>query len=128
MTEIMARIAANGHVELIDERGIRIDKIPPLTPNDAAYLARGILACAIATFHPNPPKVGEIGADIHMPIANWTVAASAINGDVLLLLTVPSAIALTFAMSKEGAIEIGRALVARGQGIEPLGDRSGMVH
>jgi len=128
MTEIMARIAANGQVELIDGSSVRIDAILPLTANDAAYLARGMLACAVALFATNAPKTGDIGGDIHMPITAWTVGLSAINGDVALILTVPSGISLTFVMPKGGAVEIGRALVARGQGTEPLGDRSGTVH
>ena len=49
MTEIMARINAEGRVELIDDRSARIESAANMTPFDTAYFARGMLACAAAS-------------------------------------------------------------------------------
>jgi hypothetical protein len=73
MTEIMARISSGGCVELIDDSSAIIKSVDPMTPQDAAYLARGMLACAAALLGPNPPSAGAIGGDAHLPIMTWVL-------------------------------------------------------
>ena len=46
MGEAIARIGKNGNVELVDERMVKIAGVDPMTPADAAFLARGLLSCA----------------------------------------------------------------------------------
>lgn len=126
MTEIMARVSAKGEVELIDERSVKIET-PAMTPYDAAYLARGMLSCAVALSGPNPPKIGAICGDAHLPVVKWTVGSSTITGAPVLILSIPSGIELTFAIWPQGAKELGAALVAQAQGT-PLERQSGTVH
>lgn len=128
MTEIMARISQQNGVELADERGTKVDAVPPMTTREAAFLARGILACAVALHSPRPVPAGTIIGDAHMPIMSWRVGKSNITGDPVMLLTIPSGIELTFVMSTQGAIEMGAALVSQGQGSAPPEGHRGTVH
>lgn len=128
MTEILARISATNGIELVNERSEKIEGAGTLTPHEAAYLARGMLACAAALSGANPPTTGALGGDAHFPVMQWKVGASAFNGEPLLLITIPSGIELTFQMPPQGAIQMGVALVNRGQGTEPLGLQSGSIH
>lgn len=127
-SETMARITPDGYVELIDDQSKIIRSIDPMTPDDAAYLARGILACAIVLSGPNPPNVATIIGDAHMPVLKWAVGSSNITGEPVLILTTPSGVELTFVMPLEGAKVIGEALLSRSQGSSPLGGHHGTVH
>ncbi|MGB8898726.1 MAG: hypothetical protein WCC90_05520 [Methylocella sp.] len=79
MTEIMARINAEGRVELIDDRSARIEAAATMTPFDTAYLARGMLACAAALSSASPPKAGAIGRDTDLPVMKWVVTSSTLT-------------------------------------------------
>lgn len=127
-SETMARITPDGCVELIDDHGKIIKSVDPVKPDEAAYLARGILACAVVLSGPNPPGIATIIGDAHMPILKWAVGSSNINGEPVLILTIPSGIELTFVMPLEGAKAIGEALLSRSQGSSPLGGHHGTVH
>ena len=128
MAEILARINAEGRVELIGDQSARIESVAPMTPLDAAYLARRMLACAAALSGSNPPTAGAIGGDAHLPIMNWAVGLSNVTGDPLLVLSVPPGIQLTFVMPKQGAKALGSALVSQSEGTAPPGGHSGTVH
>src|SRR5580700_3072720 len=120
MAEIMARISPQGGVELVDDRLVKIIAVDSMTPRDAAFLARSILSCAVALSGPNRPEVGALVGDAHLPIMTWKVSSSNINGQPVLILSVPSGIELTFQMPPQGAKELGAALIAQGEGSAPL--------
>lgn len=128
MTEIIAKVGPDRGIELVEHRAGKMHLVGSMTPQDGAYLARGMLACAAALSGPNPPAAGTVVGDVHLPVAKWTVSASSSNGEPVLILTIPSGIELTFQMSRHGAQEIGAALVAQGQGTAPLWGHSGTIH
>ena len=128
MTEIMARINAEGRVELIDDRSARIESAATLTPFDTAYLARGMLACAAALSSASPPKAGAIGGDAHLPVMKWVVTSSTLTSQPVLIFSIPPGIELTFAMSSQGAKALGEALVSQAEGLLPPEDRHSTVH
>lgn len=129
MAEILARTNAEGSVELVDDRSASIKSIDPMTPFDAAYLARGILSCAAALSGTNPPQAGTIVGYAHLPIMTWTIKWSTVTGKPVLILSVPPGIELTFEITQEGAKELGAALVSLGneQPLPPEG-RHGTIH
>jgi hypothetical protein len=118
MSEILARISAQGGVELIDEKYVSIDSIGSMSPHDAAYLARGILACAAALSGKQPPRAGAIGGDAHLLITKCTVGLNPL-GRVVMILSIPSGIELTFDLSPEDAKGLGSALVNQGREVSP---------
>ena len=124
MPEIIARVAADGQIELITEKAIRLESIGTLTPNDAAFLARGILACAAAVSGANPPKVGTLVGDAHLPITKWVIGTSNINGELVLLLSIPSGIELTFQIPAQAAKEIAAALIVQADKCGPPLDKA----
>jgi hypothetical protein len=58
MSETIARISKDGKVELVDDKMVRIAGVAAMSPEDAAFLARGLLSCA-AVLSINPSQ--EIG-------------------------------------------------------------------
>jgi hypothetical protein len=128
MAEISARVNAQGSVELINGQSATIESATAMTPLDAAWLARGLLACAAALAGPTPPAAGAIGGDAHLPIMTWAVGSSTITGKPVLVLSIPPGIELTFVMPAQGAIAVGEALVAQGEGTAPPEGHRGTVH
>ena len=128
MAEILARISQEGCVELVDDRSAKIEAVNSMTPHDAAFLARGMLSCAAALSGPKPPKAGTIVGDAHLPVIFWKVGSSNINGQPVLILSIPSGIELIFQMPPQGAKELGAALIAQGEGSAPLGGQRGTIH
>lgn len=128
MTEIMARISSDARVEVIDDRSTLIKSVEAMAPPDAAYLARGLLACAVALSGQNPPKAGTIVGDAHMPVMKWMVGTSKVNGEPVLILTVPPGIELTFQMPSKGAKDLGNALLSQGEGTAPPEGHRGTIH
>ena len=125
MAEIISRIAPANMVELVNDQSARLND--PMSPNDAAFLARSILACAISASAPNAPPPGTMVGDAHLPIMSWRVGSSHITGDPILALSIPG-IELTFVMTPQGAADLGAALLRQGQGTPPPGGQSGTVH
>jgi hypothetical protein len=100
MSEIMARINAEHLVELIDDRLASIASVPPMTPQDTAFLARGMLACAAAlTEVVGPPTAGAIVGDAQFPIVQWKTMTATATGLPVLILSIPPGIELTFALT-----------------------------
>lgn len=124
MSEIMARVAPNGRVEIVDDKGKKIEATGALLPNDAAFLARGILACAAALSAANPPEAGRLVGDAHLPITKWVVGASNANGEPVLVLSIPSGIELTFQIPAQAAKEIAAALVTQADKSGPPIDKA----
>ena len=126
MAEIIAKVGPDRGLELVEHRSGKAHVVGLMTPEDGAYLARGMLACAAALCGPNPPAGGTIIADVHLPITKWSVGSSNVDGDTVLVLTIPSGIELVFQMPRQGAKEIGAALVAQGEG--SVRGHSGTMH
>ena len=76
MSEIIARISADRRVELTVDGAAKIAGADPMTAEEAAFLARGILASAAALSAPNAPAPGTIIGDAHLPAMTWAVGSS----------------------------------------------------
>jgi hypothetical protein len=128
--ELMARIGPEGSVEISDEHSVPIKSVPAMTPYDAAYLARGLLACAVVLSGPPTAAAttGTIIGDAHLPVMRWKVATSVANGEPVLIFSVPSGIELTFQMLPHVAKELGEALIVQSQRSAPPGGQRGTVH
>ncbi len=94
MREIIAEVGPEHSVELIEQHSGKRNLLGRIAPQDASYLARGILACADALCQENPPRVGTIIADRHLEVVKW--AATQCSDEVLLTLTTVSGIDLIF--------------------------------
>lgn len=127
MAEIMARVSAGNLVELIDERATVI-KSAPMVPRDAAYLGRGLLACAAVMSGPNPPPLGFIAGDAHLPILKWVVTTASATGQPVLMLSIPGGVELTFAMTPQTEKRMAEHLRAHAAGEPPPADRPDTVH
>jgi hypothetical protein len=90
MAETMARISAEGGVELIDALSGPIRSVAPMTPLDAAFLARGMLACAAALSSANPPAAGAIGGDADLQINRWVTSTNRVTGKPVLIFLNPT--------------------------------------
>ena len=129
MSETIAKIAPDRKVELVnDDRMQKIEAVEAMDPQNAAFLARAILACSAALSGPHPPSVGTVGGDAHLPIVRWIVSSSNITHEPVLILSIPPGIELTFVMPRHGARELGDALIAQAQGTAPVEGQRGTVH
>jgi hypothetical protein len=99
MNEVIAKIGPDHSIELVEYRSGKVSSRFSMTPDDGAYLARAILACAAALHGSTPPHVGEIITDTHLPVSNWKILPAA--NELLLTLTIQSGVDLTFQMSPQ---------------------------
>ena len=97
MEEIIPRVGPEQNIELVLHRSHERHLIGIMTPQDATYLARGLLACSNALCGQNPPLPGTIIPDSHIPVRKWVVKQSA-KDELLLILSVQSGIDFTFKM------------------------------
>jgi hypothetical protein len=97
MEEVIPQVGPEQNVELVLHRSHERRLVSFMTPQDATYLARGLLACSSALCGPNPPLPGTIIPDSHIPVRRWVVKQSA-NDELLLILSIPSGLDLTFSM------------------------------
>jgi len=118
MSETMARIGLDGTIELADERSAKIDSVAQMKPLDAAYLARGLLACSASFFDTKPPNVGAIIGDSHFPVIKFAVSVGTETKMSVIVLTIPPGIDLVFQLSPQIEREMGAALVAHANGEE----------
>ena len=89
--EIIARVGPEQNIEFVLHRAHERKLVSHMTPQDATYLARGILACATALCGTNPPEAGMILADVPITVTKWVTRHSG-NNELLLILTVQSAL------------------------------------
>lgn len=115
MTEIIARIGQNGNVELVDERMVKIAAAAPMTPAEAAFLARSLLSCAALLSLEKSPKIGALCADLHFPVLKWTITTRRETRTPVLIFSVPPGIDLTFQVTPQIEKEFGAALVAHAE-------------
>jgi hypothetical protein len=95
MDEIIAKIGPEQSIELVKYHAGKTASLGHMTPQDGAYLARGMLACAAALCGPDPPLVGTVIADAPLPVVQWAVRPSD-GDDFVLTVTIQSGIDLTF--------------------------------
>jgi|SRR5664280_1066386 len=119
MGEIIARIGQDGNVELVDKRMVKIAGIAPMSPVDAAFLARSLLSCAAFISIDKSPRVGALGTDAHFPTLKWNVTSQTGTGKPVVIFSVPPGIDLTFQMTPKIEKELGEALIAHAQGLPP---------
>jgi hypothetical protein len=96
MTETIARIAANGQIELVSENEF-----------------------AAALSSANPPKAGTILDHPILAVSQWKIQTHPVTKSPILTFLLPSNIELVFALDAEGARAMGEALQRFGVG--PLG-------
>jgi hypothetical protein len=105
MDEIITEVGPEHSVELIRHHSGKRNSLGRMSPQDAAYLARGILSCADALSGATPPQAGTIIADAHLVVSRWNVTRS--GSELLLTLTIQPGIDLTFQIAHQTAKEIG---------------------
>jgi hypothetical protein len=101
MDAVIAKVGPEANIEVVEQHSGKIKSRFFVTPQDGAYLARGILACAAELCGSNPPPPGKVLIDTHIPVLRWTVDAS--HGELVLTVTIQSGIELAFKMPLEGA-------------------------
>jgi hypothetical protein len=127
MVEIIARIAQGEKIELTIDGAKKIDGVESLSPNDAIYLARGLIACALAV-ESGEGSVGAIIGDAHIPILTWAVGTSELAKAPSLQLGMLHGVELTFLFTEAGAEKLGAALIARGQNKSTPEKVRGTIH
>jgi hypothetical protein len=101
MDEVIAKIGPEANIEIVEQHSGKVRSRIFVTPQDGAYLARGLLACAAALCGPNPPQAATIFADSHIPVLKWVTDAS--HGEFVLTLKIRSGIELSFQMPTRSA-------------------------
>jgi hypothetical protein len=96
MDEVIAKIGPEENIEIVEHHSGKVRSRLFVTPEDGAYLARGLLACAAALCGPDPPPAGTIFADAHIPALEWVAETS--DGGFLLTIKIRSGIELSFQM------------------------------
>jgi hypothetical protein len=119
MSETIARIADGGKIELVDERMIKIVGAQQMTPEEAAFLARGLLACAAVLTINKSAKQGAMIGDAHLPVLKWEVKVGTESRQPVIIFSIPPALALTFQLTTEVEGALGAALVAHAEGDQP---------
>jgi len=128
VSEVIPRIAPDRKIELTFGGSSPILNADSMSPEEADFLARSLLACSVATVAENAPAVGALVAEADIPVTAWEVGPARTFGKLSLCITLPSGIQLTFSMPPNGAAEMGRALVARGEQPAQSGVQQGTVH
>lgn len=94
MDEVIAKVGPEANIEIAEHHSGNIRTQLFLSPQDGAYLARGLLSCVAAIYEPDSPPPGTIIMDSHIPVLRWKVDTS--HGELVLTLTIPSGIDLNF--------------------------------
>jgi len=96
MDEIIAKVGPEQSIELVEyhHHSGKTVSLGHMTPQDGAYLARGMLACAVALCGPDPPQVGTVIADAPLPVQRWATRRS--DDGLVLTVTIQSGTELTF--------------------------------
>jgi hypothetical protein len=129
MSETIASVAEGGNVELVDERMQKIVGADPMTPEDAAFLARSLLACAAMLAFDKSIKAGTLVGDVHLPVLQWKVSVGTESRKPVVIFSIPPGIDLIFQLSPQIERELGTTLVAHAEGaLPPELPSGGSVH
>ena len=96
MDEVIAKVGPEASIEIVEHHSGKVRSSAFMTPRDATYLARGLLACATALCGPDPPQPRTIFANAHTPALKGV--AEVCDGGFLLTIKVRSGIELSFQM------------------------------
>lgn len=96
MDEVIAKVGPEANIEIVEHHSGKIRSRLFMTPQDGAYLARGLLSCSAALCGSDPPPAGTIIPDSHIPVLKWTVDSS--HDELVLTVTIRSGIELRFKM------------------------------
>jgi hypothetical protein len=117
MSETIARIGQDEKVELVDDKMVKVPGVAPMSPEDAAFLARSLLSCAaVLTVDPSA-EIGALCADAHFPVLKYTIKTVAETGRPLIIFSIPPAIEFSFQMTPEQGKIFGQDLVALANGL-----------
>jgi len=117
MSETIARIGQDGKVELVDDKMVRIAGVAAMSPEDAAYLARGLLSCAgVLSINPSP-EVGALCDGAQLPALKYTIRTMTGTPRPLITFALPPGVDFDFQMSPEQARNFGQDLVAHADGL-----------
>jgi hypothetical protein len=128
MRETVARIGQDGTIELVDEKMVPIAGTAPMTPSDAAFLARSLLSCAALISIEKSAKIGTLCADAHFPVLKWTITAQTETRKPIIIFSIPPGLDLTFQMSPQDEKKFGAALIAHSEGLPPPQRPPDLVH
>jgi hypothetical protein len=126
--EIRVRVGENGRIELVDEQSRQIESMQPLSPPEAALLARGLLVGATTLSEPDPPTAGTVLGDALLRVVKWSAGPSIGSGLPGVIFTLPSGIELSFQLSPQAARELGSALGILGDRPPPSEQQGNTVH
>ncbi len=102
MDEIIAKIGPGHSLELVRYHAGKAASLGFLSPQDGAYLARGMLASAAALCGPDPPPAETVIPDAPLPVLHWR-AEPLDAGQFTLTVTIQSGTELTFRLPRSSA-------------------------
>jgi hypothetical protein len=101
-----------------DQNGMDTDII--FASADAQNIAPQLLCCAALEAGPAPrPLPGTVIPGCHLPVMNWRVGRSHINGEPILEIDVPGNVTLRFQFPASTAQACGQALIDAGVAASP---------
>jgi hypothetical protein len=101
MSETIARIAQDGKIELVDDKMVRIAGLAPMTPEDAAFLARGLLSCAVVLAVNQSTEVGALCDGAQFPVLKYAIKTMTDTRRPLMTFSLPPGIDFSFQMTPE---------------------------
>lgn len=116
MSETIASIGQDGKIELVDDKMVRIAGISAMSPEDAAFLARGLLSCAAVLSIDPKQEAGALCDGAHFPVLQYTIRTMADPLRPLITFTLPPGIDFEFQMTPQQAANFGQDLVAHAEG------------
>ena len=99
MDEIVAKIGPGHSIELVRYHAGKAASLGVMSPQDGAYLARGMLASAAALCGRDPPPAETVIPDAPLPVLHWR-AEPADAGYFTLTVTIQSGLELTFRLAR----------------------------
>jgi hypothetical protein len=119
MTEIIPRVGTDGKsVEIVDQHMAPIAGAAPMSKEDAAFLARGLLSCAAAVAF-GQASPGILIGDSHFPTLKWTITNQTATGNPVIIFSIPPGIDLTFQVTPQIEREMGQALINHADALPP---------
>ena len=105
----------NGKAEIIASQPLNYPVTATVNIRDVPILAPALLCAAAAYASPTPPPAGTKINPCHLPVMNWQTGLSTVNGEPLLILSVPGGATLVFQFPPQAARDCGQALLRDGQ-------------
>ena len=93
---------------------VQLGDAEPVTMDSQAAARLGISMMAVSVINAGPPQRPAVGTGIesvHFPVRAWSVGRSTVNGEPVLLVTLPGGSTLMLQLNGQGALACGQALV-----------------